>query len=379
MNSPPKKLAFLLEGGGARSAWQVGVLRGLGRALPELVPRILVGVSAGGINASHLANFEGEYDDALEDLAQLWGRIDIGSVFRTHPTGLVTRLARVGLRLATGWSGPTEPILGMVDTCPLRKTLQEGLHAGTGPLEGVRRNVESGRLEALALLTTRYATGQTICFFQGGDVTGWERPNRRGIATQLHVDHVMASASLPLFFPPVQVGRDWYGDGGIRLVAPLAPAVHLGAERILALSTRYPRTTEEAEAGSRSAAPSPALIAGNLFNAIFLDSLDQDASNLERVNRLVEHVPEERRSELREIELTMLRPSRDLGLLAGRFEPELPWLFRKLLRNLGTGSEDSQDLLSTVLFEPGYVRLLIELGEEDGSREAERVAERLLG
>ena len=370
-------LALVLEGGGARAAWQVGALRGLAHELPDLQPTIQVGVSAGAINAAFLANQEGTLAAAVQGLSRLWGGLDTSGVFATHPTGLVSRLLRVGLRLALGLESPGEPILGMVDTKPLRRTLERGLMGNAEAFEGLRRNLESGRLRALALLTTRYATGQTVCFFEGQGVTSWDRPQRLGKRARLGVEHVLASAALPLFFPPVEVAGDWYGDGGVRLVAPLAPAVHLGAERILALSTRYARTAEEAAAPRASGPPSPALIAGNLFNAVFLDSLDQDAAHLERINRLLAAAPQDEVEGLRPVALAMLRPSEDLGLLAARFEPELPWMFRRLLRNLGTGGEDSQDLLSTVLFEPGYLHALLELGERDGRSAAPRVAEAL--
>jgi NTE family protein len=371
------RLAIVLEGGGARASWQVGALRGLLSELPELSPRIIVGISAGAINASSLANSVQPMPAAVEELAELWHVLDVERVFEAHPTSLMSRVLRVGLRVTFGLRARKNPILGMVNTNPLRETLSHGLGTGpSGSLDGVRANIASGQLDSLALLTTRYNTGQTICFFQGGEIGGWNRPNRRGIASNLTVEHVMASAALPLFFPPIQLKEDWYGDGGVRLIAPLAPAVHLGATKILALSTRYARTDSEADERKGKGPPSPALIAGNLFNAIFLDSLDQDAANLRRLNRLIENQCDPP-GNLRTIDLALMRPSVDLGRLASRFEPELPWFFRRLLRNLGTKGADSQDLLSTVLFDPGYVSLLMELGEKDGRNNAPEVARSL--
>lgn len=382
----PAPLAFVLEGGGARAAWQVGALRGLARELPGLDPRIHVGVSAGAINAAFLADQRGSLAEATEALARLWEELDTSRVFTTHPPRLVGRVLRVGLRLAFGLRAPGDEALGMVDTTPLRRTLERGLGGSGAAFEGLRQNLDAGRVEALALLTTQYSTGRTICFFEGRSAPGWDRPQRRGVHTQLGVPHVLASAALPLFFPAVRVEGDWYGDGGVRLVAPLAPAVHLGAGRILALSTRYVPPQEpgagSAPSAGQSTPPSPALVAGNLFNAIFLDSLDQDAAHLARINRLLAAMPQEDVDGLRPLDLAMLRPSEDLGRLAARFEPELPWLFRRLLRNLGgggggSGSGDGHDLLSTVLFEPGYIRALLEIGERDGRAAAPRVAEEL--
>jgi NTE family protein len=371
------RLAIVLEGGGARAAWQVGALRGLLRELPELAPRILVGISAGAINASSLANSTKPWPLAVDDLADLWRGLTVERVFEAHPTSLLRRILRVALRMTLGVGAKRDPILGMVNTDPLRATLNSGLDTSSGGrIDGVRANIASGRLNSLALLTTRYNTGQTICFFEGGEIHGWNRPNRRGVSSDLTVEHVMASAALPLIFPPIKLDQDWYGDGGVRLIAPLAPAVHLGATKILALSTRYARTKEEAAQVVAHGPPSPALIAGNLFNAIFLDSLDQDAANLQRLNRLIANQSDPQEG-LRTIDLSLMRPSVDLGRLASRFEPELPWLFRRLLRNLGTKGADSQDFLSTVLFDPGYVGLLMEIGEKDGREHAPQVAQDL--
>ena len=171
----------------------------------------------------------------------------------------------------------------------------------------------------------------------------------------LTVDHVMASSSLPIFFPAVRIGPHWYGDGGIRLTAPLSPAIHLGASRILAISTRYARSRAEADASSIDDYPPPAQIVGVLFNAIFLDLFDADALTLTRVNKLIDCMPPEERGPLRPVELLVLRPSRDLGKLANEYEARLPPAFRFLTRGLGTRETRSNDLLSLVMFQPDYL------------------------
>jgi NTE family protein len=178
----------------------------------------------------------------------------------------------------------------------------------------------------------------------------------------------MASAALPFFFPAVEVAGAWYGDGGIRLTAPLSPAVHLGARRIITISTRYPRSREEADRPAVTGYPPPAQVAGVLYNAIFLDQLDADALQLQQVNALVARLPDSQRDSLRHIDLLMLRPSMDLGRLANDYEPELPPAFRFLTRGLGTRETRSNDMLSLVMFQNDYVRRLIALGEEDAMR-----------
>jgi len=354
------ELAVALGGGGARSAYQVGTLRGLAARFPDLGVPILTGVSAGAINAAHLANHTGRFADKTANLAELWSTLDTGGVFYVDTLSLLSRAAGIGARLIVPRRRPWGQ--GMVDTTPLRATLRRSLGADDGELRGVRANLAQGRLRAVALTTTRYSTGQTVTFFSGRGIEAWERPQRRSVEAQLTVDHVMASAALPLFFPAVSIDGDYYGDGGVRLVAPLAPALHLGARKILAISTRYRRTREEADSPSFAGPPSPAHILGVLYNAIFIDMLEQDAIQLERVNDLLEATEH---PVLRQVELLVLRPSRDLGRLAGELEPQLPKTFRFLTRRLGTQRTRSQDFLSTVMFQPDYLHRLLELGERD--------------
>ena len=234
-------------------------------------------------------------------------------------------------------------------------------------------NLAKGRLQAVALSTSSYTTGQSMTWIQGCDIREWERPQRRSRNTVLTVDHVMASSALPLVFPAVKIGDAWYGDGGIRLAAPLSPALHLGAERILAISTRYDREQREADRPEVLGYPPPAQVMGSIMNAVFLDLIDQDALRLERLNRLLERLPEGEREGLRSIKLLILRPSVDLGRLANQFEPQLPKTFRFLMRGLGTKQTESPDFLSLLLFQPDYLGRLIEIGEADAEARSEEI------
>jgi NTE family protein len=190
----------------------------------------------------------------------------------------------------------------------------------------------------------------------------------------VRVDHVMASAALPFFFPAIEVDGAWYGDGGIRLTQPLSPAIHLGARRIIAITTRYAKTREEADRPAIVDYPPPAQVAGVLFNAIFLDQLDGDALQLRQINKLIEQQPENERMGLRPIELLVLRPSEDLGRLANHYEADLPKAFRFLTRGLGTKETRSNDMLSLVMFQTDYVRHLIELGQSDAAAKRDQIA-----
>jgi len=263
-------------------------------------------------------------------------------------------------------------VRGLVDTDPLRRYLSEVLHAVDGELTGIKYNLDCDRLRAVAISSTSYSTGQSVTWIQGNDVELWKRPQRKPVLTTMTVDHIMASAALPLFFPAVNVGHAWYGDGGIRLVAPLSPAVHLGARRIIAISNRYAASQAEQLQETISGYPPPAQVMGILLNSIFLDLLDHDAERLERLNRLIDGMPDGSRAGLREVRLLTLRPSQDLARLAGRFEAELPRAFRFMTRGLGTKETKSPDFLSMVLFQPDYLTALIEVGERDAES---RVAE----
>lgn len=366
-------LALVMSGGGARAAYQVGFLRHLARQFPDLHVPIVTGTSAGAINAAHLASHNGSFEEAVQELYDIWCCVTTDRIFRVDSASLFKHMLQWGARLILGGAPGTPHVRGMVDTEPLRQFLGRHLRAEHGRIHRIEGNVWEGRLKALAIVTTNYATGQTIIWTQGSDLPSWERPNRRSIRSAITIDHIMASTALPFIFPAVRLGNAWYGDGGIRMTAPLSPALHLGAERIIAITTRYGRSDEEADELLVPGYPPPAQIAGILMNAVFLDTLDQDASILRRTNRLLEKLPPEEHGDLRIARLLMLRPSVDLGKLSRSYEPELPALFRFLMRGLGTRETVSPDWLSMLLFEPEYLQHLMEIGEADAEARQDEI------
>lgn len=367
--TPPQgELALALGGGGARAAYQAGFLQKVAERFPDLALPILTGVSAGAINTAFLASHPAEFRRRTDELCALWSSLRTHSVFDARSSSLGSMVLRWGMRLVSGGSRVAPRPRGMVDTAPLRRLLGEAMGAdATGELVGVERNLREGRLRATAITTTNYGTAQSVTWVQGRDVHMWTRPGRASIATRMNVDHVMGSAALPLFFPAVRIGDDWHGDGGIRLTAPLSPALHLGATRILAISTRFQRTHAEPPAGGAREYPAPAQVLGVLMSAIFLDNFDHDAMNLDRLNKLVEHLPDTARIGLRPVDLLIVRPTKDLAKIAGEHEIRLPRSFRFLLRGLGTRESKSPESLSMVLFEPEYVNRLLELGRSDAA------------
>lgn len=359
--------ALVLSGGGARGAYQVGVLRHIAQRRPSVEFPILTGVSAGAINAAFLAGVAAGLDEGVEALAEHWMSLSTDRVFRTDALALLMNAARVFLNLGSGGSALAPRVRGLVETRPLR----DFLHGLIDP-DAVAVNVDNRRLTALAISATSYQTGRTVTFVQGrAELPAWERVRRKAEHTRIDIDHVMASAAIPLFFPATRIGNEYFGDGSLRQSHPLSPAIHLGADRILAISSRWSRSAREAEQPTVEVGyPPAAQIIGLLLNSIFLDNLDVDAERLRRVNYMLARVPESRRWLLAEkpVSLLVLRPSSDIGRVAKRYEASLPRSLRYLLGGLGTRRITSSDLVSYLMFESEYLAHLIELGEQDAER-----------
>ncbi|HSK75791.1 MAG TPA: patatin-like phospholipase family protein [Thermoanaerobaculia bacterium] len=368
-------LAIVLSGGGARAAYQVGVVRCLAKNLPHLRFPIITGVSAGAINAAFFASHPGPLAEAASALCDLWAGLQVEDIFRVDTTSLARHFTRWASRLVSGGTAMTPEVRGLVDTRPLYTTLQRASATVDGEIIGIERNLERGTLKAVALTALNYSTGQTVTWVQGDHTDIWNQPQRRSVHARISVDHIMASAALPLFFPAVRLGNDWYGDGGVRLSAPIAPALRLGATRILAISPRYDPSFEEAERPKTHGYPPPAQILGHLMDAIFLDVLDEDVRRLKSLNPLIAKLPPEERGGLRPVDIRVLRPSRDLGQLASQYEPRLPPAFRYLTRSLGTKETDTSDFLSMLMFQPDYLQKLIEIGEEDAAAQLPDIRE----
>jgi NTE family protein len=368
-------LALVLTGGGARAAYQVGLLAHIARRFPAVRFPILTGVSAGALNIAYLAARRGPMAEAVRDLAALWRGLTPERIFRADARSLGWNAMRWATRLASGGLAPGAEVRGLLDTKPLRELLESTLAADdAGGLAGIEANLRQGAVSAVAVSTTSYSTEQSVVWVQGCQCQMWTRPQRKAVQGPLSVDHIMASVALPFLFPAVRIGEGWHGDGGIRLTAPLSPAIHLGAGRILAISTRYLPTREEADRPRVVAYPPPAQVAGTLLNAIFLDAIDEDALHLENVNALLEQLPERRHKSLRRIELLVLRPSRDLGAVALEYERRLPPAVRFMTRGLGAHETLSADLLSLLLFQPDYLSRIIEIGEADAEASADEIA-----
>jgi NTE family protein len=354
-------LALVLGGGGARGAYQVGVLAGLAERLPGLAFPIIAGTSVGAINAIYLAAHLGALDENVAGLRQAWATLTSEGVYQVRLFSLITSLARMGVKGAIGMRGGPGGVRGLADTKPLREFL-----SSSADLRGITANITNQRLRAVAINATSYTTGRAVSFVQAAaEIPMWERVQRLAVRTQLTFDHVMASAALPLVFPAVRIGDEFYGDGSVRQMAPLAPALHLGARAIFAIGLRNARTpraiTRETEY------PTAAEAVGLLFDAIFLDALEADAERLDRINHILAAFPEGHPvpDGLRPVELLLVHPTRDLSTLAAGQTHLLPANVRRAIRAIGGQRAAAAEMLGFVLFHPAHTSRLIEAGYED--------------
>jgi NTE family protein len=380
MTDAATKTGLILTGGGARAAYQVGVLR----AIAEVWQRrsgspfpILCGTSAGAINAAALACNADNFRKGVSDLLQVWRSFEVAHVYRADPWGIATTGARWLTALMLGGLGRSNPA-SLFDNAPLR-----GLLESRFAFERLAEHIRNGDLYALAVNATGYTSGQSVTFYEGSaSAEPWTRARRLGVHTWIGLNHLMASSAIPFVFPAVRIHREYFGDGSMRQIAPISPALHLGADRVLVVAVG--RLAKGAPARQVTTEyPSMAQIAGHVLSSIFLDSLEVDLERLQRINRTVGVMPAELRARhgvsLKHVDTFVIAPSEDIEPIAARFAHRLPRTVRFFLRGIGATKSTGSNLLSYLLFDRAYCRALIGLGYRDAMARRDELAAFIAG
>lgn len=359
--------ALILTGGGARAAYQVGVVRALSELLPRGVPipfPIVCGTSAGSVNAAVLAVDASNFRYAVRRLVTVWKNFHVDHVYRADVYGALRNSARWIFAGFTGGQRLSRKPFSLLDNAPLRHLLSRHIDFAR-----IQHQVDEGHLAALSITCSGYSSGQSVTFYQGHpDLKNWKRARRIGVAMPIDIDHLLASSALPFIFPPTHINREYFGDGSMRQIAPLSPALHLGASRLLVIGVGR-QLQPNAERLRSNTFPTLAQIAGHALNSIFLDSLEVDLERAQRINRTLELIPESVRRHanypLHKVEFRVITPSVELEKIAADYAHELPRTIRTLLSTVGGTRRSGSNLLSYLLFEKSFCRELIKLGYKD--------------
>ena len=360
-------IALVLQGGGARAAYQVGVLKAISEILghPSENPfPIITGTSAGAINAAVLAQHADNFAEGVATLVRVWSQFSPDKVYRTDLPGV---LRNSGKWLAAFFFGAISKnhVVSLFDNSPLHALIENHVD-----FKRITAHIEVGVLRAIAVTASGYTSGQNCAFFQAADdVQGWRRSQRVGIRiSQFRPEHLMASAAIPFAFPAMKINREYFGDGSIRQMAPVSPALHLGATRVFVIGTaKLVKEVNERHYGDSY--PSLAQIAGHAMASIFLDSLAVDIELLQRMNTTLKYVDDEKLraagANLHHVDVCVACPNQPLENLAHKHVGDLPWTIRFLMRTIGAMRKGGATLSSYMLFDHRYCTALIDMGYSD--------------
>ncbi|HUW00232.1 MAG TPA: patatin-like phospholipase family protein [Gallionella sp.] len=370
-----KRAALILTGGGARAAYQVGVLK----AIAEFLPRnarcpfpIICGTSAGALNAATLAVNAGNFRRGVQYLTNTWRNFHAYRIYRTDVVGVFNNAMLWLAGVVFNMIGINKLAkVSLLDNSPLIELLEEML-----PCEKIQDSIDAGYLHALSITASGYGSGQSVSFYQGvKQLVPWRRRGRVGIPMQIENKHLLASSALPFIFPATLINREYFGDGSMRQTAPISPALHLGATRVLIIGVSMNGDQGNYDRADIGQYPSLASIAGHTLNSIFLDSMEADLERLKKINDLVAIMPEEMRvrAEIRHVDALIILPSQPIDKIAERHATELPWTIRLLLRLIGARQQSGGTLVSYLLSEKKFCSALIDLGYQDALKRRDEI------
>ena len=366
---------LILPGGGARNAYQAGVLKAIGDMLPEDVENpfsVICGSSSGALNAVLLASSATRFREGVDRLYGIWANFHVGKVFRTDPWTAFKSGVRWLASFALVGLGKGQP-RSILDNSPLRHLLESHIRFAR-----IQQALDSGALRAVSVTASGYTSGMSVTFYQGlKELLPWKRTRRVGQPTELTLNHLMASSAIPVLFPAVKLRNEYFGDGSMRQTAPLSPALHMGANRLLIIGVRGPGVDRPAEDGRRVPYPSFGYISGYIFDTLFMDSLDADIERMRRINHTITETRDKRvefkDTALRQIDYLVISPSRDIREIVARYVDNFPRSLRILLKGIGAVAREGRPLMSYLMFDAPYCKELMELGYEDGMAAREQI------
>ncbi|MFA6121433.1 MAG: patatin-like phospholipase family protein [Sideroxydans sp.] len=370
-----QKIGLILTGGGARAAYQVGVLKAIAEFMPyrsRMPFDVVCGTSAGALNAVTLVVNARHFRKGVRYLYNIWNNAHINEIYRSDVLGVAANSGRwiMGLVLSVLGSSRYNRV-SLLDNRPMRTFLERTL-----PCELIQQNIDEGLVHAVSVTASGYGSGHSVTFYQGApDIKPWKRARRLGMPTQISIQHMLASSAIPFMFPAVHVNREFFGDGSMRQIAPISSALHLGAERVLVVGVGHAPLEDGQKRSKIDSYPSLAEIAGHALDSIFIDGLEVDLERLHRINRTIGMIPEELRGNvnLQHVEALVITPSQPLEKVAERHIANLPWTIRLLLRLVGVMRGSGANLVSYLLFERHYCRALIDLGYQDAFKRRDEI------
>lgn len=366
LSAAQPETALVLSGGGARAAYQIGALRGIASVLDKDISNpfgIISGTSAGAMNAVGLATHAHKFRTGIKMLEYIWRNISSDQIYRLDSVGLVSSASNWVFSFLANRRKQTSTSL--LDNSPLENLLHEVLR-----LERINENLAAGFLNSLVVTASGYSSGESVSFFQSSKaIANWQRPHRVGIRTEIRHKHLLASSAIPTLFPAVKINREYFGDGAIRQLAPLSPAIHMGAERILAIGVSGSRTRRPNK-GDQIVQPSLSQIVGHVLNSAFVDTLESDMAVLRRYNKLIPLCANGAAIDVRPVQLLEITPSLDLNRIAEDFYQTLPRSIRLFIRDTNSSS-----IASLLMFEKDYCQALMDLGIADALAKREQIHE----